>query len=379
MLIGYARVSTDDQTLDLHRNVPRLVLLRSVQHEERTSMGQATIIGIDLAKRVFQLHGADADGSVIFCKKLARSRLLPFLASQSPCVVAMEACATAHDWGREIEALGHTVRLIPPIYVKPFVKRQKNDAADAEASTEAASRPTMRFVAVKTKEQQARAMVFRTRDLLVRQRTQLINALRSHLAEHGFVAPQGPAHVKRLADIVDDDQSPLPSLVRDMGRIYLDQIGVCTEKIAELEKTLRAEAAKGEMTARLQTMPGIGPITAMAIESFAPPMEEFRRGRHFAAWLGLVPKQHTTGGKPRLGKTSKMGQRDIRRLLVIGAMANVARAIRYGVKSGSWLARMLERKPRMVVAVALANKMARAVWAMLIKGEPYRDPAIAAA
>ena len=271
------------------------------------------------------------------------------------------------------------MRLIPPIYVKPFVKRQKNDAADAEAIVETASRPTMRFVAVKTKEQQARAMIFRTRDLLVRQRTQLINALRSHLAEHGVVAPQGPAHVKRLAEIIADDQSSLPSLVRDMGKVYLDQIAVCAEKVAELEKTLRAEAAKEEMTARLQTMPGIGPITAMAIESFAPPLEEFRRGRHFAAWLGLAPKQHTTGGKPRLGKTSKMGQRDIRRLLVIGAMANVARAIRYGTKSGSWLARMLERKPRMVVAVALANKMARAVWAMLTKGEEYRDPAIATA
>jgi len=177
-------------------------------------MGQTTIIGIDLAKRVFQLHGSDADGSVIFRKKLSRGRLLPFLASQPPCVVAMEACATAHDWGREIEALGHTVRLIPPIYMKPFVKRQKNDAADAEAITEAGSRPTMRFVAVKTKEQQARAMVFRMRDLLVRQRTQLINALRSHLAEHGFVVPQGLANLKRLAD----DQNALPCLVRDLGQ-----------------------------------------------------------------------------------------------------------------------------------------------------------------
>lgn len=342
-------------------------------------MGYATTIGLDLAKRVFQLHGAGADGSVAFSKKVSRSRLLPFLAAQPRCVVAMEACATAHDWGRKIETLGHTVRLIPPIYVKPFVKRQKNDAADAEAISEAASRPTMRFVALKTREQQSRAMIFRTRDLLVRQRTQLINALRGHLAEHGIVAPQGPTHVKRLADVITDDQGLLPSLVRDIGKVYLDQINTCTTKIAELEKTLRAEATKGETTARLQTMPGIGPITATAIESFAPPMEEFRRGRDFAAWLGLVPKQYSTGGKQRLGKTSKMGQRDIRRLLIIGAMANIRRAVRYGNTSGSWLARMLERKPRLVVAIALANKMARAVWAMLTKGEKYRDPAISVA
>ena len=342
-------------------------------------MEHATIIGIDLAKRVFQLHGAGADGSVIFRKKLSRAQLLRFLAERPSCIVAMEACATAHGWGREIEKLGHAVRLIPPIYVKPFVKRQKNDAADAEAIAEAASRPTMRFVAVKTAEQQIRGMAFRTRDLLVRQRTQLINALRGHLAEHGVVAPQGRASVKRLAEAIDDGQGGLPDMVREIGGVYLDQIAILDARIAELDKTLRAQAAQGEVTARLQTMPGVGPITSMAIESFAPPMESFRRGRDFAAWLGLVPKQHSTGGKQRLGKTSKMGQRDIRRLLIIGAMATVRAAIRNGAPEGSWLARMLERKPRMVVAIALANKMARGVWAMLTKKEDYRNPASAAA
>ena len=337
-------------------------------------MQDATIIGIDLAKRSFQVHGATADGSVAFRKKVSRTQLLPFLAMQPRCTVAMEACATAHDWGREIEKLGHTVRLIAPIYVKPFVKRQKNDAADAEGITEAVSRPTMRFVALKTEEQQARAMIFRTRDLLVRQRTQLINALRGHLAEHGVVAPQGPAHVKRLADAIEDGEKFLPAIVRDIGRIYLDQIALYSEKIAYLDKKLRVAATSDETTARLQTMPGIGPITAMAIEAFAPPMHSFRRGRDFAAWLGLVPRQKSTGGKQILGKTSKMGQRDIRRLLIIGAMAVVRWAARNGASEGSWFARMLARKPRMIVAVALANKMARSVWAMLVKQENYREP-----
>jgi len=272
-------------------------------------MEQATIIGVDLAKRVFQAHGAASDGTVTFRKKLSRPQFLSFLAAQPRCTVAMEACATAHGWGREIEKLGHDVRLIPPIYVKPFVKRQKNDAADAEAIAEAASRPTMRFVAVKAEDQQARSMIFRTRDLLVRQRTQLINALRGHLAEHGVVAPQGTTHVKRLADAIDDETIPLPATVREIGGLYLDQIDELSGNIDGLQKKLRTEAGQAEPTRRMQTMPGVGPITAVAIESFAPPMETFRRGRDFAAWVGLVPRQHSTGGKQRLGKTSKMHSR----------------------------------------------------------------------
>ena len=342
-------------------------------------MEQATIIGIDLAKRVFQAHGAAADGSVVFRKKLSRSQLLVFLAAQPRCTVAMEACATAHGWGREIGRLGHEVRLIPPIYVKPFVKRQKNDAADAEAIAEAASRPTMRFVAVKSEEQQARSMIFRTRDLLVRQRTQLINALRGHLAEHGVVAPQGPVHVKRLADVIGDETAVLPATVRQIGRLYLEQIDVLSSRIDALGKKLRSEAGQAAATRRLQTMPGVGPITAVAIESFAPPMETFRRGWDFAAWLGLVPRQNSTGGKQRLGRTAKMGQRDIRRLLIIGAMAVVRSAARHGAPAGSWLERMLAKKPRMLVAIALANKMARGIWAMITKQEDYRNPVAVAA
>ncbi len=342
-------------------------------------MDQATIIGIDLAKHSFQIHGARADGSVAFRKKLIRGKVLDVLASQPPSVVAMEACASAHHWGRETEKLGHEVKLVPPIYVKPFVKRQKNDTTDAEAICEAAQRPTMSVVAVKTKEQQARGMLFRTRDLLVRQRTQTINALRGHLAEFGVVAPQGPAHLGRLASALDDPDSDLPDPVRELGRLLLEQIAGLGEKIGGLEKELRVSARQDEDASRLMTIPGVGPITAMAFQAFAPPMESFRRGRDFAAWLGLVPRQHTTGGKPRLGKVSKMGQRDLRRLLITGAMAVVQKAVRRGETADPWLARLLARKPRMLVAVALANKMARIAWALMTNKESYRVPAPAAA
>ena len=340
-------------------------------------MEHATIIGIDLAKRSFQLHGTRADGAVAFRRKLSRDTMLRFVAAQPRCVVAMEACASAHHWGREIGTLGHTVKLVPPIYVKPFVKRQKNDAADAEAICEAASRPTMRFVAVKTQEQQARGMLFRTRDLLVRQRTQTINALRGHLAEFGVVAPRGPAYVGRLAEAIEDADSGLPDPVRELGALLLDQVADLDEEIAGLEHALRERAREDEQTVRLMSIPGIGPVTAMAIQAFAPPMESFRRGRDFSAWLGLVPRQHSTGGKPKLGRISKMGQRDLRRLLISGAMATVRWAVRRGATKDPWLARMLVRKPRMLVAVALANRMARIAWALMTKNEHYR-PAVTA-
>lgn len=343
--------------------------------EEKASKDQVTIIGLDLAKRAFQVHGARGDGGVVYRQKFSRDKILTFLAQQPRCVIAMEACGSAHHWGRAIRDLGHEVRLIPPIYVKPFVKRQKNDAADAEAIAEAAVRPTMRFVAVKSEDQQARAMLFRTRDLLVRQRTQTINALRGHLAEHGIVAPQGPANVKVLGQAIEDGETSLPLLVVELARIYLDQIEGLSKKIAKLQMVTVQEAKREPLTRRLQTMPGVGPITAMAIETFAPPMELFKRGRDFAAWVGLVPRQHSTGGKQFLGRTSKMGQRDIRRLLITGAMAVVRLAGRKGVPEGTWLSRMLVRKPRMLTAIALANKMARTMWAMLTKGEDYRVPA----
>ena len=220
--------------------------------------------------------------------------------------------------------------MVPPIYVKPYVKRQKNDAADAAAICEAASRPTMRFVAVKTQEQQARMMLFRTRDLLVRQRTQTINALRGHLAEFGVVAPKGRVHVGRLALAIGDASTDLPAAVRELGGLLLGQIDILNERIAGLEKAVHAEAKQDEDAVRLMSVPGIGPVIALAIQAFAPPMEGFERGRDFSAWLGLVPRQHTTGGKPRLGRISKMGQRDLRRLLVVGAMSVIRNAVRSG-------------------------------------------------
>ena len=347
------------------------------RNQEEASVDQVSIIGIDLAKRSFQLHGARVDGSVAFRRKLGREKILDFLSSQPRCEVALEACASAHYWGREILELGHDVKLVPPIYVKPFVKRHKNDSADAQAICEAAQRPTMRFVAVKTEEQQSRGMLFRTRDLLVRQRTQTINALRGHLAEFGLIAPQGPAQVRRLESALEDPGSALPGLVLDLGRLLLVQIAGLDAKINELEKDIRVRARQDEEAKRLMTIPGIGPITAMAIQAFAPPMESFRRGRDFAAWLGLVPRQHSTGGKPRLGKISKMGQRDLRRLLITGAMAVVSWASRCGRTNDPWLAGMLARKPRMLVAVALANRMARIAWALMTSKESYRAPAAA--
>lgn len=339
-------------------------------------MTKATIIGIDLAKRTFQLHGAAADGTVVFRKKLSRERVLSFLAAQPAATVALEACASAHHWGREIATLGHAVRLVPPIYVKPFVKRQKNDAADAEAIAEAASRPTMRFVAVKTTEQQAQSMLFRTRDLLVRQRTQSINALRGHLAEFGIVAPQGPAQIDRLRQAVHDETGTLPEMVRDLAQLLLDQIAMLGAKIDALEKDIRCRAPRDAQIARLMSIPGVGAIGATAVQAFSPPMTAFQSGRDFAAWVGLTPRQHSTGGKARLGRTSKMGQRDIRRLLIIGASAVVCWAARKGPPQGSWLARMMARKPRMLVVIALANKMARTVWALTVREETYREPVV---
>lgn len=342
-------------------------------------MDSISIIGLDLAKRVFQVHGARADGHVVFRKKLSRGQLLSFFADLPPCIVAMEACATANYWAREIGALGHEIRLVPPVYVKPFVKRQKNDAADAEAIAEAASRPTMRFVEPKSPRQQARAMVFRSRDLFVRQRTQLINALRAHLAEHGVVAPQGVWNLAGIRQLLDDTGGDIEPLVAETARVLLEQIDGLSLQISELEKRLEQEAARSTASSRMMTMPGLGPITAMAIDAFAPALSAFKRSRDFAAWLGLVPRQHSTGGKPVLGRISKMGQRDIRRLLIIGAMSVIRWSNRKGTTPGTWLHAMLLRKPRKVVAIALANKMARMLWAMETRKEDYRDPRLATA
>lgn len=338
-------------------------------------MEEVSTMGLDIAKSVFQAHGADAAGHTLFSRRITRGKLLDFFATQPKCLVAMEACGGAHHWAREFMAMGHEVRLIPPAYVKPFVKRQKNDAADAEAICEAVRRPNMRFVTVKSEEQQASALVFRTRDLLVKQRTQIVNAIRSHLNEYGWVAPRGAASVTLLGDMVDNDLgASLPAAARDMLRVMLDLLDTLRAKTAQLDKEIARRAREDEMARRLMTIPGIGPIAATAIAALAPPMVTFRRGRDFAAWLGLAPRQNSSGGKTRLGRISKMGERTLRRLLIIGASSAVRQASIRGAPAGSWLANMLARKPRMLISVAQANKTARIVWAVLTREQDYRAP-----
>ncbi|MEH3116668.1 MAG: IS110 family transposase [Methylorubrum populi] len=339
---------------------------------------EVSTIGLDLAKNVYQVHGADASGAVVFRRQLRRDKVLSFFAGLPPCTVAMEACGGAHHWAREIARVGHTVRLIPAAYVKPFVKRQKNDAADAEAICEAAQRPTMRFVAVKGAEQQASAVVFRARDLLVRQRTQTINALRGHLAEYGYVVAQGPSHVAKLIDRIEDPASDLPEAARMTLAILVDTLRLLEDRIAQLDAEIARRAREDADVRRLRTIPGVGPITATALVALAPNAGAFAKGRDFAAWLGLTPLQRSTGGKQRLGATSKMGERTLRRLLIIGASAVVRHAARRGAPEGSWLGGMLARKPRMLVTVALANKMARIVWALMARGGHYKAPVVAA-
>ena len=339
---------------------------------------EARMIGLDLAKNVFQAHGADATGAVVFRKRLQRSKLLAFFASQPACQVAMEACAGAHYWGRAIGKLGHTVCLVPPAYVKPFVKRQKNDTADAEAICEAAQRPSMRFVAVKSEEQQASVVVFRARDLLVQQRTQTINALRGHLAEYGLVVSKGPAHIVKLIAQVEDPQSSLPQAARLALSVLVETLRSLEHGIKRLDVEISRGAREDGTARRLATIPGIGPITATALFALSPAAASFKRGRGFAAWLGLTPLQRSTGGKQKLGAISKRGERTLRRLLIIGASAVTRQARRRGAPQGSWLARMLAHKPPMLVIVALANKMARIVWALLAKGGVYQAPAAVA-
>lgn len=335
------------------------------------------MIGVDLAKNVFQVHGALRTGEVQFRKKLTRKQFPLFMAQQEPCMVIFEACGGAHYWSREMELLGHEVKLIAPQYARPFVKRQKNDAADAEAIVIAARQPEMRFVAPKTVEQQSRAAVFRGRERLVHQRTADVNALRALLYEHGHVFPVGIRHLNRMTALVEDEASDLPALVREECLDLLTQIAEKTVRITERAAKLKALASQSDRARRLQTMPGVGPLTAVAVEAFGPDMAQFKTGRDFAAWLGLVPRQHSSGGKERLGRMTKAGQADIRRLLIIGAMSRLNWLGQRTITDGSWLSRMLARKPRMLVAIALANKMARQIWAMLTKNEDYRDPALA--
>jgi transposase len=338
-----------------------------------------TTIGLDIAKNVFQVHGIDAAEKVVVRKQLRRSQVMKFFTALPACLVGMEACATAHYWARELTKLGHDVRLMPAKDVKAYVKRNKNDAADAEAICEAVRRPTMRFVGVKSAEQQGRLMQHRARDLLMRQRTQVINALRAHLAELGIVSAQGREGLKQLLTIIADEKDArLPIDARASLIVLAAQLQALQTTIGTIERRLLVQHRANEASQRLESIPGIGTIGASAIVATMTDPNAFRSGRDFAAWVGLVPRQDSTGGKQKLGPISKQGDRYLRRILVVGAHSVLWSAKRNPEKY-PWLTQLLGRRPFKIVAIALANKMARIAWALLARGGTYRVPALAAA
>ena len=332
-----------------------------------------TTIGLDLAKNVFQVHGLDDTTNVTLRKKLRRAEVLAFFAELPPCRVGIEACATAHHWARELATFGHDVRLMPPSYVKAYVRRQKNDAADAEAICEAVRRPTMRFVPVKSAEQQSVLVLHRSRELLIRQRTMLINAIRGHCAEFGIIVAQG---VRRACELVEkirhEEVSMLPDLARSALLALANQLDALAAEIYVLERQLLAWHRQDQASQRLATIPGVGIITATALAASVPDPSVFRSGREFAAFLGLVPRQNSSAGKERLGRISKMGNGYLRKLLVVGATSVIRRARTSTSASATWINALLERRPARVVTVAMANKNARIAWAVLARGEVYR-------
>jgi transposase len=343
-------------------------------------MQTVSTIGLDIAKSVFQVHGVDASGQVVIRRQLKRRQVLTFFQKLAPCLVGMEACASSHHWSRELTALGHTVRLMPPAYVKPYVKRQKNDAADAEAICEAVTRANMRFVDTKTSEQQSGMVLHRTRHLCMRQQTSVINAIRAHLAEFGIVAPVGRNGVEELLDIVAD---PSDNRVPEIARMCLAALGAqlrgLKEQILEFDRMIRAWHRSSEISMRLDECPGVGPVLATALVATVADPKAFRSGRNFSAWIGLVPKQHSSGGKDRLGSISKQGDRYLRGLFVAGALAVIRYAKIHGTKYRPWLTGLLARRPVKVAAIALANKIARMAWAMMARGARYEEPVALAA
>jgi transposase len=339
----------------------------------------AVTIGLDLGKSVFQVHGVDAGGAVVVQRRLTRSKLLAFFAKQPACLVGMEACAAAHHWGRELRKLGHRVRLMPPRYVKPYVKRQKNDAADAEAICEAVTRPNMRFVEIKTCEQQGTLVLHRVRLMLMHQRVQLSNAIRGHMAEYGLVAPVGRNGLQRLITILgnpNDDR--VPAVARASLAPLVCQFDLVNDQVLENDRRVRASARSTEVGCRLMEIPGVGPVLASAIVATVPDPAAFKSGRDLAAWIGLVPRQNSSGGKEKLGGITKQGDRYLRQLLVIGALAVIRYAQRHGTKR-PWLIQLLSRRTPKIAAVALTNKMARMIWAMMMTGERYREPTVTVA
>jgi transposase len=335
---------------------------------------QITTIGLDLAKHIFQVHGVDANEVIVEKRRLRRGQVLTYFAKLPPWRIGMEACATAHFWARELRRLGHEVRLIPPQYVKAYLKRGKNDAADAAAICEAVTRPSMRFVPIKSEEQQAVLVLHRARELLVRQRTQLINALRGHLAEFGLIEAQGPSHIRRLLETMRTDTA-VPELARATLDCLASALDAVDAQIAAVEAKIGAWHKANPISQRLATVPGIGPLIASAITATVADAAAFRSGREFAAWLGLTPRQKSTGGKQRLGRITRRGDQYLRRLLIVGAQTVLLRS--KAAKANPWIQGLLVRCARLKVAVALANKTARIAWAIMLRGESYRPTATA--
>jgi transposase len=334
-------------------------------------MTTIAVVGLDLAKSVFQVHAVDECGGAVLVKKLHRKQMLPFFSKLPPCLIGVEACATAHHWASTLSAMGHEVKLMPPSYVKGYVKRGKSDAIDAEAICEAVQRPSMRFVPTKTVEQQAVLMAHRTRSLLVRQRTMAANALRAHLAEFGLVANPGIANLAKLSEKALTEDGP-PAYARQALAILVRRLAELTEEIGTLDRELSAWHAQNQASQRLAAIPGIGVVTATAIAATVADPEQFRSGRQFAAWLGLTPQRQSTGGKTRLGGISKQGDRYLRRLLVVGATAVMRHSKDKATRLADWIRELLAKKPFRLVSVVLANKLARIAWAVLTRGDTYR-------
>jgi transposase len=341
-------------------------------------MSEVRVIGLDIAKSVFQLHGVDGAGATVLQKRLTRARLLPFFEKLSPCLIGIEACATSHFWARELTRLGHEVRLMPAQYVKPYVKRQKNDMADAEAIAEAVTRPTMRFVGAKSPDEQSAMMLHKVRLMLNRQLVMLSNATRAHMAEFGIIAPIGRGGIDRLRAIIEDEADErIPAQARRCLQMLIAQLKLVKLQILDNDRQVLALARSTELGRRLMEIPGIGPLVASALIACVPDPSMFRCGRNMSAWLGLVPRQNSSGGKERLGSITKAGNRYLRQMLFAGAMAVIRRAMQSTRRT--WLSQLLARRRPKIAAVALANKNARIAWAMMTNGQHYREPMAIAA